>query len=1026
MSRKIKSKKMPRRLLTVTMSCVLMISLSSCTKNYKSDIVFDRDTVYATSGNYSVTKGDLWDELKWNSTAYLESAIDNIVLNNQIKKINAAVNVQNYDELTDEEKELFDSKENYDELTVEYSNRLIDYVAQDIYDLEYSNESYWDAIDDLKDIDRKIFEAKYVDGLYASYKIDKIGDVLVSDLLANASEDKNNYLTIAKEITDIYYPMLAKELLAEETVLEEANKALEEDDDDEDDKFGLFSISDYADKFKELYANKYDLEILMIRFNNTDEYNKTLRAFGIKSYNDSFYYISDKKDDGNVMSYQEYCDYYDDYSNSNLTEKIQNPYMLEIFIQIYNYLYDGYRDALPSGLSTIPTVNNINDLRAVTNEILNNDAQTVYENATNALKDISSLIYTSEDLNKINSDFAEFVYEDLNVEDKPFSTSVKTYNSSCYLPFKISEGEDTLYNNIYNKDLTNDDIWELLNKEENQKYKDEVYNELLKGKIDENKFETALIEAKEDLVVKIYDEALEISYLKDHSEYSKTLSKAPSENVIATVEYDDKVWNINIAFDEKDPNSALVAGTNTNYSMFDDLEMKYGQTTAIDIFSKKIIKDTEEYKKTNDDREFYYDYLESILYNFANEGYSSEGFPSTLGKYNFLMLYFHTADMDEIIDNYYRVQYASADLLTNYSSDKLVSFIKNYNDNAYDNYFSLNGKRMLVSFDANEDAEIDDVEDWKNNEVQFTFDELTGPVTTTLGKVAKNLIYEIYSEINASTEDHSTKLDSIISEYNASARIAFDQNPVLPENKWAKYRKLGLTISTMDFSVTNSTLDVDFDLKQRLYDYTQPNKGYQYFINGTTPTSYIEPIYESDIELDDDTIIATEDGFNLILVTEGSEKPSAKWEEADYSDGLLEDIVYKYSEEYLVFDNLFNSEDKLNANQIKLYLLEYVSTSTSVLTPSVLSNAYTTFLNPIITRFTGNETQRQILLKYIYSSSGEINYTYEGYNEALDKIIAINESNADNYVYLYNDTTGTSNSFPDWWSNLDDYLKEAN
>ncbi|MBE6136977.1 MAG: hypothetical protein E7176_01090 [Erysipelotrichaceae bacterium] len=1026
MSRKLSSKKMPRRLLTVTMSCVFMISLSACSKGYKSNVTLDTDTVYATSGDYSVTKGDLWNELKWSATSYLEDAIDNVVLNDQIQKVNAAVNKENFDSLSNEEKELFENQESYNQLSEEYKNRLIDYVAQDIYDLEYSNDSYWDEIDDLDETKKKILETTYVDSLYATYKVEKIGENTVSDLVANASTDKNNYLTIAKEITDIYYPMLAKELLAKEAVLKQAEEALEEDEDDEDDSFGLFTITQYADKFKELYANKYDMEILMIRFNNSDEYNKTLRAFGIKVYNDAFYYVSGQKEDGTEMSYAEYCDYYDDYQNSNLEEKIQNPYVLEIFIQMYNYLYDGYRDALPSGLSDLPQINTLNDLRKVTDAILNNDSEEVYNNAVNALKDVESLQYTSEELNDINSSFAKYVYETLNIEGTQYATSFQSYNSSCYLPFKISESEDTKYNNIYNKDLTNDDIWDILNAEGNEAFKDEVYNALLTDKIDSTKIDTALTEAKEDLVVKIFDEALEISYLKDHSDYSKTLSKAPNPNVIATIEYNDSVWNVNIARDDNDTNSVLVAGTDTKYSLFDDMEMKYGQTTAIDIFSKKIIKTTEAYEKTNEDREFYFNYLETILYNFANEGYSSSGYPSTLGKYNFLMLYFHTADMDEIIDDYYRVQYASANLLTDYSSDKLVKFIKSYNDKAYDNYFSLSGRRMVVKFDANEDAEYDDVIDWQNNEVEFTFDENVGPETTTLGKVAKHLIYEIYSEINASTDDHSTKLDALVTEYQASARITFDENPILAENQWAKYRKLGLTVQTLDFSATNSSLDVDFNLKQRLYDYSRPDAGYQYFMNGTTPTSYIEPMTIDAIELEDDTIVATKEGFNLLLVTQGNTKPSAKWEESDYSDGLLENIVYKYNENYLTFTNLFNSEDKLSENQIKLYMIEYISTSASVLTPAVLSDAYTTFLSPVITRFTGDETQRQILLKYIYSTSGVINYTYEGYNEAFENIIRINESSADEYIYLYNDTTGTSNSFPDWWTNLDDYLKEAN
>lgn len=1026
MSRKSKSKKMSRRLLTVTMSCVFMISLSACSNGNNNAASLDRDTVYAKSGNYSVTKGDLWDELKWNTSSSLEDQINNVIINDQINKITAAMKNDSYDNLSSGDKELFDSKENFDELSATYSARLIDYVAQDVYDLDYSNEDYWDAIDDLDETDRKILETKYIDSLYATYKIEKIGDTTVSDLINNASTDVNNYLTIANEITDVYYPMLAKELFAKETVIKEAEEALEEDEDSEDDTFGLFTIANYADKFKELYANKFDLEVLLIRFNTADEYTETLRAFGIKAYNDKFYYLSGKNDDGTEKSYAEYCDYYDDFSNSNLTERIQDPYMLEIFIQIYNYLYSGYRAELPSGLTDLPEINTLNDLRAVTNAILNADSDTVYENAAKAIAGNEVLKYTSKELNKIDSSFAKYLYETLDVDGTRYATTYQSYNSSYYFPFKLSEAEDVEFNNIYNKDLTNDDIWDIINEEANKDLKDEIYNALLTDKIDSNKISSALTDAKEDVVVKIYDEALEISYSTSHADYSKTLNKNKNANVLATIEYNDKIWNFNQVSDANDENSLYIPGTSTKYGAYEDLEVEFGQTTAVDIISKKLVKDSEAYKKTEEDRDLYYDYLESILYNFANEGYSSNGYPSSIGKYNFMMLYFHTADMNEIIDNFYRVQYASSYLLTDYSSDKLLTFMKDYNDKSYDNYFSLSGTRLIVQFDGEEDAEADKVADWKDNVVEFTFDEAIGAETTTLGKVAKQLIYEFYCEINASTDDHSTKLEALVTDYKASARVAFDENPVLVENQWAKYRKLGLKVELFEYSATNSSLDLDFNLKQRLYDYSDPNGDYQYFKNGTTPTVYLEPMDESVVDMDDDTIVTTEDGFNLILVTTGSDKPSAKWDKTENSDGLLENIVYKYNEEYITFDNLFNDEDKLSKEQIKLYIIEYITTSTSVLTPSALSNAYTTFLNPVVTRFTGDETQRQILLKYINSTSGEIDFTVEGYNEAFDKIVEINERSADDYISLHNDTTGTSNSFPDWWTKLDDYLKEAN
>ena len=96
---------------------------------------------------------------------------------------------------------------------------------------------------------------------------------------------------------------------------EEVNTGDEEDEDEEDDQFGFYSSSDYVTEFKDNYANQQDLDLLMIRFVSTKEYEDTLRAFGIKVYNKKFYYISPA--DGQEMSYSTYCEKFDKITNIN-------------------------------------------------------------------------------------------------------------------------------------------------------------------------------------------------------------------------------------------------------------------------------------------------------------------------------------------------------------------------------------------------------------------------------------------------------------------------------------------------------------------------------------------------------------------------------------------------------------------------------------------------------------------------------------------------------------------------------------
>lgn len=1015
---------MSRRLLTVTMSSVLMLSLASCS-NSDNHAKFNENETYATSGSYTVTTGELWNELKWSASDILESQIENVVLNSQINKITKVMK-NDYSKLSAEEKELFADENEYKQLYEEYNSRLIDYVVQDIYNLEYKNEAFWESVDKLTTKTKTVSEAKYIDELLTNYRLEYIGNEKVEDLVKNGNKDNTaGYLKLALNLTDLYYPSLAKELYAQEKINEEIKKADDEDDDSEDDKIGYFSNSEFVSKFKTLYANKGDLDLVLIRFSSEDEFNKTLRAFGLKVYNKEIYLV-----DAEDKSYEEYCDYYDDLSNSELTKMTKlsnNPdCILEMYVAIYNYCYDGYRSPIKT-VDGIPQINNIDDLRKVSKYIFTNvtDSAETIENIKSSNVEYT---YTKDELDEISSSFTTYLYETLT-DDIPYSTSSQSYNSSYYIAYKFGTTVDE-DNNIYNKDMTTDDIIDFLLKEDNKKYFDEVHKALSKDKVTESSLTSYLNEAIKDVEVKIYNEAIEISYLKNHLDYSKTLGKNKNKNVLATIKYEDKTYNFNLTKDVNDENSLIIAGTDTPFGAYEYLEVANGQTTSIDLLSNKIIKDTESYEKTSEYKDNYVNYIEAILYNFSNNGYSSNGYSSSLGKYNFLMLYFHSADIDEIVDNYYRVQYASVSLLSNYSDDKLLSFFKNYVDASYDNYFKLGGKRFVVYFDGDDDGEADDTDindssNWinliANNGAGFDINNdgaITGSETTiTYGEAAKALIYDVYDEINASTTNHTSKADELVSEINGTAKVIFDNNPIVSENQWAKYRKIGLRVKVEEFTVDNSTVDVDFNLKQRLYEYTDESK-YQFFINGTTPSCFIENLTKADDEL-----VLTDDGYNLIMVTSGSPKSSAEWKESDHSDDLLKNITIKYNEEYIKVEDIYNDEDKLSLNQIKLYVLEYVTSSSSNLTPSQLSEACSNFLSPVLTRYTSSATQRVIILEYIKNASGAISFADN--QEYFNKIQVVNQRIADEYSEYNNDTTGTSNNFENWWTDLEVLLKEA-
>ena len=427
--------------MSVALSGALFISLASCSSKDTIYGGLDADAKYLTSGNYSVTKGDLWNELQWSASSELESQSETIVLNKYIKKIEAAMK-NDYDGLSDSEKELFGENE-YDVFINSCNQRLMDYVVQDIYNFSFNTENYWDNFDELEDDDLQSLVLSYIDEMYMTYRYK-----LNYDDIVNASKQKNAefFLKIAKEVSELYYVKFAKELLAEGKITEDAITADEEDDDSEDNKIGSFTKSDYVSQFKKHYLADYDINLVLLRFSNSDEYEETLRAFGIKSVSSKLYFVGSSMETGS-MTYNEYCDYYDDLSTTQVRKcpSISENYtkaILGIYIEIYNYIYGGYRQSLPTALaktagqiSSASDVTELNDLRKLTSYILDNFSDDEYDATIELLKATEATKYTSDELSDISSSFKTYAYDTLDINGVNYSTSSQSANNAYYIDY---------------------------------------------------------------------------------------------------------------------------------------------------------------------------------------------------------------------------------------------------------------------------------------------------------------------------------------------------------------------------------------------------------------------------------------------------------------------------------------------------------------------------------------------------------------------------------------------------------------
>ena len=996
-----------RRIFLVIAFFVFLISLTSCRTAGNLAGNLNVDETYVKAGNYEVTKGMLWDELKWYAHEEITNKFEAVIVNEYQNKIGLVID-KTWANLTDEEKGKFADEAEYNTLVSQYTDRLTAYVIQDIYNFAFSTKTLAELdkdIEAVKHYDKIKLINTYADEIYSTYNISSINNKAIKTLC-----NDEEYMVLAKNFKDMYYVSLAKELLAYDHLEEKIKEAYEERDTEDEDAIGYFKKSDYTDTFKEELTNQGDLNVILIRFASEEEFENTLRSFGLMEYDGKLVYIPAEGE----MTYSEYCDYYDDLTTSDLKDpqkrwSLNTVAVLKIYIQMYNYLYGGYRDMIydDSFASYFKSV----DLRAVTEKIRTDNAALEGQaeideiaKVEKALADNKSndplvvdTIYSRDDIDAIAANFNTYLYETLTLplqgkadEDKIcFSTSSQNYADGEWIAFKLSEVADK-YQNEYTEDTTDDELYDIIVAKE--EIKSQIETILKRNEITETLIKEAIDEEKENLKVKIYDEAIEISYAVNNEGYSKTYGKAPNKNVAAVIEYNDQKFNVNIVADPEDTN-ALAGG------LYDTLEIKNGVTTAIDILSKLVVKDSKAWADTAKDIQEFEDNLKYLLIAFTNNYYSSNGYPSSIGKYNFMMLYFHSADVDTIIDDFYRVNAASASILTNYNSETLLKFFKDYSDKIYNNYFSIGGKRLVVYVDANDDNDHDKVENWNDNQKTL----------------AKELILEVLNEVSSLSGSHATALESLVKEINTSARAIYEDNPIAPENQWAKYRKAGLNVALEDVSATNDVTDINFKLKQRLYDIYNSDT---FHVNKNIPSEYLEDLKSAD------DILETEDGYNLLLITSADFTTSAKFTKEDDKLNVFESVDVYYNEEYVNITDIYNENDDLSIKQIQLYVLENITSGTSNLSASKISTALTNFIAPVLTRFTSNETQRDILVYYIENKAGKIDF---GANAArFEEIVRINHDTADGYLDMYfeNDTTGTLETYNDWWTTIQNIVKQ--
>lgn len=1061
------------------MSCMLAVSLTSC--GSKADLYngINPDEVYTKFGEYSVTNKEVYDNLRWNASSFMTDKINETIYKSYLDDVKATIENPTTDS----------QKANQDK----YIKQIHEYVFVDVYALS-SLEDYENINNPYVEVQK---EQQYIAGLIESLDVDyhfvsessgvlKAEDQLKADALlslitadfkaqlANGEKlestmtaEKLNGNADLKNIFKNYYEKVAKKLFAAQYLEDEIKEYNEEMDEDDDPYFTDSEIKTY-------WENNYEvdtpLEALAIRFIDNDEVNAVLKTFGLKVYRSKLYFISQegvvRPNNNKELTDAQYSKWYDEFDftktsnlgNDNaidLSVYEDTGLMLALYIEIYNYIYS-YREPIKSVLNFDTTSSNRRDTTAklinayaAGGELNGQTAKDVY-NKCLAEKNFDDyeekdyynkyIQYTGEELDSISTNLRTYIYDTLELEDnKNYSTAGQSCGTYYYLAYKISDPEIAEANKLYYAD----DDEEEIDHTKNTDLIDTIIAELKDEILTDTYIDSAISTSAADASIYIYDEALEIVYSSANASYSKTRKKSPKDGVIFTVKYEDTKVDY------------------TSSQLWEELEVTNGLSTAFDIVAKRIIMNTDTFKAISEDKEkteLYYNNFEVLLTNFASDQLSSYGYSSSIGKYNFLMLYYHTTDVETIINEYYRLNEASNELLHDYTSRDLANTLKLYSDNYFDNYFSASASNLLVYVDMDEDGNPDYNFNWDQSLKTFV------DGCKTYKDLAMDLINKIINITYYSSKSNVEAISSIVSDYNSSSRFENgynsqpnedgDYDPTEPEKYWAKYRAAGLFIKTEELTSVSNTTDYAtcYDvLKIAMY------KAYNdsdYIFDGDTPQN--EYMLSSYYEGGDGLLSVA--GYNLLVMTSATINESAEFTAEDDEDGIYTDLVYQYKEEFYKISDLYSDGDYLSTNQIIAYLLEYSTTNASMTLPESVNTAITTYFSNVYTRFTNEATQFRVLLTYLMVEAGldsfddiEFKSTNQSVStERLIDIIELNKLSTDGYlvketVYDSNtkltffkdgDTTlfemedlytisKNDGSTISWWDSIEEYVSNA-
>ena len=930
------------------------------------------DDAYVTYGDIVVTEKELYDKLRFQSADLLSTMIDEVVFGEAMNDVSQLIS-------------------NDDVFFNEFLDETINNAIFQNTDLDALNNL-------LESNENRVLRSieQYVDSLYL---IDPTVDRdALYQAIVNMSPMFEGYKSIP-ELLDRYLLRVGQRYYAYSQLLEDV-------EDTESTQF--VEESDVVAYYKSNEEGRYDVEVLIVRFINLNEANAALYEVALKSdARGNWYQVPDVRivdpndpgyvdlDDTSSEGYQHVVDILTDLDllDDVLASRADNQNLLSSQEFADYYARYSISTTRTSGASDVALPDTNVKAKFVEMYNLLNPATQIQINNDGTITGVSTefqTTYTYDELNELNTTLRSHVYSTLTSEDRqdeedatnPYSSRVQTFGSSRYLIFKLSDDGDS-QDDVLVDDPDTEDEDEIFSESATELY------ELLRSELIDNKltdgYVTTQVEARyEELTVNIYDPVVR-AFFDQTFNYNGSDSNKKGD-VVASIE---------------DSTNALSKTDILVDDLYQRLSDRFGVNLSLDIVLNKYFETQEIYVITDEEYADFEDQFEEIIRQFSADQFVSNGFPASIGREQFLMLAFGVTSNEQAVRELYVYPELRAQYLEDYEAH-FTNIYQAFTDLAelqYEAYKSTRVSHLLVYFDQDGDGSPDNPQEYLETLEPAVVAEIKAGLAELVGDV-----YDKIGDFRSEAEAFATLAEL----FNSSGRVERGSNTapydLQIELDYAKYRQLGFYLKYENISsaitnksnfVTNSsTLDpVFYNRAIELHDFIVGD-GTQEQIELPFIDMYDDYTFNAlDLESQLDNVQSSF-GWHFIVTTTVSDAPSAMYEASTDAEER-----YTFEEDGVTY-NVYNEgpenggSDALSLNQIEYYVRQSL-TDEGPSVPSAVSTAITNYLSPVLTRYQNTYMQRELIFRLL---EDELSFTNNANNTRFDIIRDINYSQLNEYL----------------------------